>query len=236
MIIGIYTKNFALLSKITAIIKDKSIKLVHLKNLPIDNKTIQVLISEKRIKNCKIPQIQPDNLDILELKIRCTVYKCSEVVIGIDPGGMNGLSVIGANRILFIDTYKDMKKLANTINSVKLEIGIRSIKIGLGSPPERNRILEFLKPHSGIIELVDEQNSGSGSHTDAATRIALRKGELSLNQSYAPKDGEIAWIQKKSRRASKGLVTVDKDLAHDILVGTKNMNEAINICLDRIRK
>ena len=103
MNVGIYTNDFGLLNKITTKIKDRTIKLTQVKDVPIKNKNIQVLISEKKVINCDIPQIQPENLDILELKIRCVFYKCLEVIIGIDPGGVNGLSVIGANRILFID-------------------------------------------------------------------------------------------------------------------------------------
>ena len=74
MIVGLYITDFALLNKITRKIKDKKIKLRHVENFPVIDKEIKVLISKKRIKNCKIPQIQPENLDILELRIRCEIY------------------------------------------------------------------------------------------------------------------------------------------------------------------
>ena len=227
MIVGIYTNDFALLNKITNKINDSKIKLRHIENLPIKAKDIDVLITKKRIRQCKIPQIQPGNLDILELRIRCEIYDCKNIIIGIDPGGMTGLSVIGANRILFIDNYKSVEDLANIVKSMNGEIGISSIKIGLGSPPERTRIIDSLREFSGIIQLVDEHNSGSGSHTKAATRIALREGEINEDKTYDPKPGEIAWIQKQSRRKSKGLVTIDKELAHKILIGQITMRDAI---------
>ena len=236
MIVGLYTKDFALLNKITNKIKDKKIKLHHLDNLSNLGYETQVLISKKRIKNCKIPQIQPDNLDILELKIRCKLYDCSDLVIGIDPGGMIGLSVIGTGRILFIDNYDDPNELAIIVKSMHLEIGLKTIKIGSGSPPERTRILDVLKEYSEIIQLVNEQNSGSGSHTEAATRIALRQGDYNLQKKYQPKEGEISWIQKESRRLSKGLVTIDKELAHEILIGETTMDEAIIIYTKKIKR
>ena len=236
MIVGLYTKDFALLNKITNKIKDKKIKLHHLDNLSNLGYETQVLISKKRIKNCKIPQIQPDNLDILELKIRCKLYDCSDLVIGIDPGGMIGLSVIGTGRILFIDNYDDPNELAIIVKSMHLEIGLKTIKIGSGSPPERTRILDVLKEYSEIIQLVNEQNSGSGSHTEAATRIALRQGDYNLQKKYQPKEGEISWIQKESRRLSKGLVTIDKELAHEILIGETTMDEAIIIYTKKINR
>ena len=235
MIVGLYINDFALLNKMTDKIKDKNIKLKHIKTLPISDDSIQVLISKKRIKECEIPQIRPDNLDILELKIRCAIFGCSDLVIGIDPGGITGLSVIGANQILFMDTYKDEKNMSIIIDSINLEIGIKAVKIGTGSPPERTRILKALKKYSSIVQLVDEENSGSGSHTKAATRIALRKGELSIKQNYRPKKGEIAWIQQESRRISKGLVTIDKELAYEILIGEVSMNQAIKKYTEKIK-
>ena len=235
MIVGLYINDFALLNKITNKIADKKIKLRHVENLPIKDKEIQLIISKKKIKHCRTPQIQPDNLDILELKARCKIYNCSDLIIGIDPGGVIGLSAIGAGRILFMNTYEKPSYLATIIKSIGLEIGIDTIKIGSGSPPERTRILDSLKEFSSIIQLVNEQNSGSGSHTDAATRIALRKGEKHTKQNYRPKDGEISWIQKESRRLSNGLVTIDKELAYEILIGQLSMKSAIRKYTEKIK-
>ena len=234
MIIGLYIDDFALLNKITRKIKDEKIKLKHVNN-PIKDKNIEVLISKKRIKGCKIPQIQPDNLDILELRIRCEIYGCTELIIGIDPGGINGLSAIGSERILFVDSYKNVEDMAEIIKSMNLEIGIKAIKIGSGSPPERARIVDSLKEFSSRIQLVNEENSGSGSHTEAATRIALRKGILEPNENYVPKDGEIIWIQQESRRLSKGLVTINKELAFEILIGRISIEDAINKYTEKIK-
>ena len=234
MIIGLYIDDFALLNKVTRKIKDEKIKLKHVNN-PINDKDIEILISKKRIKGCKIPQIQPDNLDILELRIRCEIYGCTELTIGIDPGGINGLSAIGSERILFVDSYKNVEDMAEIIKSMNLEIGIKAIKIGSGSPPERARIVDSLKEFSSRIQLVNEENSGSGSHTEAATRIALRKGILETKENYVPKDGEIIWIQQESRRLSKGLVTINKELAYEILIGRISMESAINKYTEKIK-
>jgi len=235
LIIGLYTKDFALLNRITNKIKDKNIKLRHIDDISKLNDEYHALISKNKIRNCELPQIQPDNLDILELRIRCKIYNCSNLVLGIDPGGVTGLSVIGSSRILFMSAYDNVRELATIVDSMNLEIGIEAIKIGTGSPPERTRILDALKNYSSIIQLVDEQNSGSGSHTKAATRIALRKGEINAEQKYEPKEGEVAWIQQESRRISKGLVTIDKELAYEILIGRISMKEAINSYTEKIK-
>lgn len=125
--------------------------------------------------------------------------------------------------------------MATIIKSMDLEIGLKTIKIGSGSPPERTRIIDSLRQFSSIIQLVNEQNSGSGSHTKAATRIALRKGILEPKKDYIPKAGEIAWIQQESRRRSKGLVTIDKELAYEILIGKISMNNAIHTYTAKIK-
>ena len=63
----------------------------------------------------------------------------------------------------------------------------------------------------------------------------LRK-ELSNNlEAYKPKDGEIAWVQQESRRLSKGLVTIDKKLAHQILVGKLTIEKAIKTYTNRMK-
>ena len=235
MIIGLYINDFSLLNKITSKIKDKKIKLKHVNDFRVINNEIEVLISKSRVRGCKIPQIQPDNLDILELRIRCEIYGCSKLMIGIDPGGINGLSAISSERILFVDSYKNVEDMAEIIKSMNLEIGIKAIKIGSGSPPERARIVDSLKEFSSRIRLVNEENSGSGSHTEAATRIALRKGILEPNENYVPKDGEIIWIQQESRRLSKGLVTINKELAFEILIGRISIEDAINKYTEKIR-
>ena len=235
MRVGILVNNFSLLNKITRKIKNSEFNLKHLKNIPNYDHEVDIIVSDKPLENCIIPHTIIDDLDILELKIRCAIFGCSDLVIGIDPGGITGLSVIGANQILFMDTYKDEKNMSIIIDSINLEIGIKAVKIGTGSPPERTRILKALKKYSSIVQLVDEENSGSGSHTKAATRIALRKGELSIKQNYRPKKGEIAWIQQESRRISKGLVTIDKELAYEILIGEVSMNQAIKKYTEKIK-
>ena len=114
------------------------------------------------------------NLEILELRIRCAFYDCHDLIVGIDPGGTNGLVVVGCNRILYQNEFENVDSLVQIIKTISKEIGLSQIKIGTGSPPERNRIVKSLETYSDIITHVNENRSGSGCHTAAATRIALR--------------------------------------------------------------
>ena len=235
MIIGLYLDDFSLLNRITSKIKSKEFILRHIKEIPPNDKNISVIISKDIIRGCKLPQIQPMNLEILELRIRCAFYDCHDLIVGIDPGGTNGLVVVGCNRILYQNEFENVDSLVQIIKTISKEIGLSQIKIGTGSPPERNQIVKSLETYSDIITHVNENRSGSGSHTAAATRIALRRGSLENQKDYEPKEGEIAWIQQESRRLSKGLVTIDKRLAHQILIGEINISDAIKIYTSKIK-
>ena len=47
---------------------------------------------------------------------------------------------------------------------------------------------------------------------------------------------EIAWIQKQSRRLSKGLITIDKETAIRVLLGEISMEEAVRKYTERLIK
>ena len=235
MIIGLYLDDFSLLNRITSKIKSKELILRHIKKIPPNDKNISVIISKDRLHDCNLPQIQPRNLEILELRIRCAFYDCHELIAGIDPGGTNGLAIVGSNRILYQNEFENIDNLVQIIKTIDEEIGLNLIKIGTGSPPERNQIINSLQRFSNLIKLVSENQSGSGSHTAAATRIALRKEVLENPKDYEPKDGEIGWVQQESRRLSKGLITIDKQLAHQILVGKLTMFDAIQAYTSKIK-
>jgi len=235
VIIGLYLDDFSLLNQITSRIKSKEFILRHIKDISRIDEEISVMISKDSIINCKIPQIQPKNIEILELRIRCVFYNVQHLVVGIDPGGTIGIAIVGGNRILFQNEFEDVRDLVQIMEAIQEEIGLSLIKIGAGSPPERNQIVRSLEKYSDIIKLVNENRSGSGSHTAAAARIALRSGGLENPRVYEPKDGEIAWIQQESRRLSKGLVTIDKKFAHQILVGKINMSDAIQVYTSKIK-
>jgi len=236
MIIGILTKNFSKLNQITRKIKNAEFNLVHLRKPPEMDHEIDVLVTDNLIAKFVTPQIVPGNLDILELKIRCAYYEKNRLTIGIDPGGICGLVVTSNGHLLFQREFDDIAKMSNLIVSVDNEIGISNIKIGTGSPPIRNLIVNSLNVYKNKLQFIDERRSGSGSHIEAAIRIASRLPELNEPNEYVPKEGEIAWIQKQSRRLSKGLITVDKETASRILLGKISMEEAVKKYTEKLVK
>ena len=228
MKVGILVNNFSLLNKITRKIKNSEFNLKHLKKIPKYDHEVDIIVSDKQLENCIIPHTITDDLDILELKIRSTYYNKTNLTIGIDPGGICGIAVLSKNHVFFCKEFDNISQMSKTIQSIEREIGIEQIKIGIGSPPHRNMIEQAIHMFKDKILFIDERRSGSGSHIEAAIRIGSRLGNGKKPKEYLPKLGEIAWIQKQSRRLSKGLITVDKETANNILIGELSMEEAIN--------
>ena len=236
MRIGILTDNFSKLNRITRKIKNKEFNLKHLKKIPELDHDIDVLVTDEIVKNSPSPYVVPGNLEILELKIRCAFYQKNKLTVGIDPGGICGLVALANKQLLFNKEFDNIDSMVNVISSIDNEIGLQNVKIGLGSPPIRNQIVNSLRDYKNIIQFIDEKRSGSGSHIQAAIRIASRLPEANQPDDYSPKDGEIAWIQKQSRRLSKGLITIDKETANSILLGEMSMEEAVRMYTQRLIK
>ena len=236
MRIGILTDNFSKLNHITRKLKNAEFNLKHLKNIPAIDHEIDVLVTDEIVKNCLTPHVTPGNLEILELKIRCAFYQKNKLTVGIDPGGICGLVASANKHLLFKKEFDNIDSMVNVITSIDNEIGLKNIKIGLGSPPIRNLIVNSLRKYKNIIQYIDEKRSGSGSHIEAAIRIASRLPETNQPADYSPKDGEIAWIQKQSRRLSKGLITIDKETANRILLGEISIEEAVRKYTERLIK
>tara|TARA_B100000902_G_scaffold296467_1_gene283447 strand:- start:371 stop:1090 length:720 start_codon:yes stop_codon:yes gene_type:complete len=234
--IGILTNNFSKLNRITRKLKNAEFNLIHLKRIPQIDHEIDVLVTDEIVMNCLTPHVVPGNLEILELKIRCAYYQKKRLSIGIDPGGISGLVALANKQLLFKKEFDNINSMVNVITSIENEIGIQNVKIGLGSPPIRNLIVTSLKNFKNKLQFIDERRSGSGSHIEAAIRIASRLPELNEPSNYSPKDGEIAWIQKQSRRLSKGLITVNKKTANRILLGEISMEDAVRKYTERLIK
>ena len=236
MKIGILTKNFSKLNRITRKLKNAEFNLKHLRKIPELDHEIDVLVTDEIVNNIPTPHVIPGNLEILELKIRCAYYQKKKVTVGIDPGGITGLVASANRQLLYKREFDNINLMVEVILSIDNEIGLQNIKIGLGSPPIRSLIVNLLKNYKDIIQFIDERRTGSGSHIEAAIRILSREPEITKPKNYSPKEGEIAWIQKQSRRKSKGLFTVNKELANKILLGEITMDLAIEQYKDRLIK
>ncbi|MBI4393763.1 MAG: hypothetical protein HY556_08220 [Euryarchaeota archaeon] len=161
--------------------------------------------------------------------------RVSKVVVGVDPGERPGVAILADGsliRTLQVHSPADVSaELERVIETYKDASVI--VRIGHGAATARDRIINSLVPLDVRIEIVDETETSATApvaHRDraAAHAIALSKGEeVGRYRRVSPTDGEIRDIQRKSRIASGGEVTVGFRLARDVALGRVTLSEAI---------
>lgn len=161
------------------------------------------------------------------------------IVIGIDPGERPGVAVLADGRVVKLVHARSPEAVRPAIDAALDALHAEKvvIRIGDGAPTFRDRILQTLAGMPFVLELVDESNSTPASYhgaaerdTQAATRIALTPG-LPVSASdvgpVIPTEGELRDIQRKSRLASAGKVTIPRALARRVALGRLTLDEAV---------
>ncbi len=161
-------------------------------------------------------------------------------VVGIDPGERPGVALLADGRVLRLvhatspETVRDA--VEHAMQTVPADTFI--IRIGNGAPTFRDRILHALEDLPVAFELVDETRSTpsaprGAAHRDtaAATSIALTAGTPmgpADMRPVRPSEGELRDIQRKSRLASEGQVTISRALARYVALGHFTLGEAVD--------
>jgi len=105
------------------------------------------------------------------------------------------------------------------------------VRVGLGDPTNRDRILKALARDALRVEVVDE--AGTTHRTaqpdvDAAIDIAKSSGRrVEAPVEIRPTPGEVREIQRRSRLDSGGVVTISSELAGAVARGDLTLEEAI---------
>lgn len=160
-------------------------------------------------------------------------------VIGVDPGDRPGIAVLADGKILRLVHAPSPEAVRVAIEGAlaTFPAGEFVLRIGNGAPTSRDRILRALDGLPLRMELVDETRStpiayhgNAERDTVAATNIALTPGRI-IDPEWIrrprPTDGELRDIQRKSRLASEGMVTISRALARHVALGRLTMDQAI---------
>ncbi|MEM2273233.1 MAG: hypothetical protein QXT26_04810 [Thermoproteota archaeon] len=165
--------------------------------------SIKVVITTEGEKNLVnhprvlIYNVEEDPSSVIDEAIRISLGKdfYQELVIGVDPGKIFGVAVLGDGEILKRKEFSSMEK---TIDFILTELSkepskIKRVKIGMGVPEiaeEIARRLNIALPKNIMIEMVGEEGTSTSrdsslakrklSDADSAVRIALKKGEERL--------------------------------------------------------
>lgn len=165
----------------------------------------------------------------------------TRLVVGIDPGERPGVAVIGDG--VLVATVQAASPEAAADEAQRAIEGVPAdaylVRVGHGAPTKRDRILVALASRPALaharVEVVDETDSTPDRYrtpaerdTTAAASIALAPGSpVVAVTDPVPSEGEVRDIQRKSRMASAGELTISRALAHAVAVGELTLDEAV---------
>lgn len=180
-LIGVLTTDVRLYYDLMAFLKSKDLGFRMLDfERPIPTDIGVVLTSEGELDSIGFEQkIAVTDIELCIRQARLALHNLSGnelVIVGVDPGPEPGIAVLCADQII------ETRQAQNTEHAADIILGILSdysfsqcvLKIGDGSPEERDRIIELVASNFDIAEIVDENRTskvGEG-HVDSAVRIA----------------------------------------------------------------
>lgn len=162
------------------------------------------------------------------------------LIVGVDPGEHPGVAVIGDGRVLSTVHAPAPEAVRAVVERALASIVCErvTVRVGHGSPTHRDRILRALVPLEVEIEVVDETRSTPPTYRSNAERdiaaakaIALARGAVVVTATppaIRPSVGELRDLQRKSRIASGGLVTISRTLALAVAIGRLTLEEAVD--------
>lgn len=237
--IAVRTSDFRLAFRVMRELRRREIAFVLLDlESPLESSD-QIWITSSEDANSQGIAVIGDS-DQVELAVERAIHArrglddTKELVFGVDPGPRPGLVWLADGVLIGTAQLERIDDVANHVRGIAsaLKHGSVIVRIGDGSPTERNRIVNCCLARNITVELVDEHRTSSGlarnAHTHAALRIAMMRGiPCEQRLSVEPSEGELREVQRRSRRQSGGRLTISKELAKAVAVGRLTMQEAI---------
>jgi hypothetical protein len=240
-IVAIITEDFSLFYDLVKELKRTRISFVSLSfNEPIPSNVgivLTTLEEAPRIpfheklavgKGADLPAI------ITEAKRRMRgVETYGRLIIGIDPGVRPGYAVVSAGAVLYTTQLSRPEDVAETTRQILVLYPAKEVivRVGHGDPTNRNRTINALQELGLHIQIVDERSTTKRTEfpdIQAAINIAQSPGHtIHGPMTLAPTGGELKNVQRKSREASNGQVTISRHLAERVAKGQLTLEDAI---------
>jgi hypothetical protein len=154
---------------------------------------------------------------------------------GIDPGPRPGLAWLADGNPIGVEQMEGVDETVDRICELVTLIphGRAVVRIGDGSPTVGTRLSNICLARGLGVERVDERRTSVGTprhqHHHSAARIARMAGKSVTSRTpVRPTQGEVKEIQRLSRRASEGILTLPNELAQAVAVGRLSMTEALD--------
>ncbi len=239
--IAVVTSDMKLYYRVVKELKNEGIGFISMKPGEIIPKEIKCIITSSNEKKLILhPNIltvdTEDSYPIVpRLRFILTEGEPSLIIVGVDPGKTYGIAVLINENVLEAHKAFSSKEASEIIkNILKTFPAVRKIiRIGTGNPIYYKQLLEFLNNVDADLELVNEFETSSGSRatkdTKAAIAIANKKGlkPQEFEKLRTIKKGVIKHIQKMSRQASQGKITIDESNAIKVARGEISLDLAI---------
>lgn len=244
-VIGVLTSDFSVYHDLAAALKARGIPFASLREdeeVPANVGAIITTAAEASVIPHKNVVAYTTPVETIEAAERALVGASAvrRLIIGIDPGEHPGVAVIGDGRVLSTVHASSPEAVRAIVERAISSIAGEQItvRVGHGSPTQRDRILRALLTLDVEVEVVDETRSTplayrSNAERDigAAKAIALARGATVVSAAppvVRPSTGELRDLQRKSRIASGGLVTISRTLALAVAVGRLTLEEAVD--------
>jgi hypothetical protein len=236
-IIGLVTEDFRFFHRMVRFLKERGEPFVSLGlHDPIPENVGAVITTAAERDRVRFPTVVSDDDPDFAFKAARSVLRGKRftlLVVGIDPGRMPGIAVIGDGRIIDTEQVYSPEDVTETLVRMtwNLDFDHMLIRIGHGDPTNRNRIINAVWDLADEVEIVDETKTTKKTETpdiDAAIMIAFTSGEKVGHQpEVCPTPGEVRDIKRLSRIQSGGRVTISTELAFAVARGKMSLAEAV---------
>lgn len=248
--LGVQTADFSVYYDIVQAFRTKGVAFVPLapgEPIPLHVGVVVTSVAEAPLVDhpAVVPFTTPEDTLAEALRLLHGPGPFRLCLIGIDPGDRPGIAVLADGKTLRLIHAASPEAVRGALQTVLSTLPAERflVRIGHGAPTCRDRILRTLVDLDVPLELVDETRSTPVSYhgnaerdTAAALAIALLPGTPITAQDIrpvTPTEGELRDIQRKSRMASQGAVTITKDLAMHVALGVLTLDEAVSQMLQK---
>lgn len=246
-VLGLLTQNFAAYYELVAYLKEQDIAFLSLAfDAPIPPSVGVVVTTPDEAGRIAFPEVvlyraSPRATVDVALEVLHGRPQYTTVVVGVDPGERPGIAIYGDGKLLRVEqvTLPELvvDEVARAMASLSAEHFIVRVGHGAGTLRDRtiNELLRSDRTSRATIEMVDETSTSPialrdqlSSDIAAAKAIALAHGhEVRRHREIRPSEGEMRDLQRKSRIASQGAVTISRELAGEVARGRLTLEQAI---------
>lgn len=241
---GLVTRDPLLYGELALYFRERRIPtLSFLPGARIPERVAVVVTSAAELPEVAFPHTvvaQPGDLTTVGVAVREALRgrtRIRTLVLGVDPGPRPGFALLDDRRACLTQgTAEGPENVAQLARRLREDFPAAplTIRVGNGDPPSQARILGALAALDCPVELVDEVRTTLPGRRQndplAAKAIAATPGRRVAGPSaWRITRGAVANLQRISREASGGRLTISRSLAASVLRGNLPLGEAIRL-------